>query len=82
MLKQLEKICKETDEAIEDGFSFIVLSDKNVNEKEIAVSSFLACSSVHHHLVQNQNRTRIGIIVESGEARCYPVIADIPPNKR
>ena len=69
MLKHLEKICKETDEAIEDGFSFIVLSDKNVNEKEIAVSSFLACSSVHHHLVQNQNRTRIGIIVESGEAR-------------
>jgi len=69
MLKHLEKICKETDEAIEDGFSFIVLSDKNVNEKHIAVSSFLACSSVHHHLVQNQNRTRIGIIVESGEAR-------------
>ena len=69
MLQHIESICKEAEQAIEEGYSFIVLSDKNINKENIALSSFLACSSVHHHLVQKQKRTRIGIIVESGEAR-------------
>ena len=69
MLEHIENICKEAEQAIEEGYSFIVLSDKNINKENIALSSFLACSSVHHHLVQKQKRTRIGIIVESGEAR-------------
>ncbi len=69
MLEHIENICKEAEQAIDEGYSFIVLSDKNINKENIALSSFLACSSVHHHLVQKQKRTRIGIIVESGEAR-------------
>ena len=65
----LKRICKESEEAIEKGYSFIVLSDKKINQKNIALSSLLACSSVHHHLVKNEKRTQIGIIIETGEAR-------------
>ena len=69
MLERLDEVCKESEQAIEDGFSFLVLSDKNINDENIALSSFLACSTVHHYLVKAQKRTRIGIIIESGESR-------------
>ena len=69
MLLALDRICQESEEAIEQGFSFIILSDKQLGPKRIAISSLLACSSVHHHLIRKEKRTRIGIIVETGEAR-------------
>ena len=65
----LFKICKESEEAINEGYSFIVLSDRNISKKNIALSSLLACSTVHHHLVKGEKRTQIGIIIETGEAR-------------
>ena len=69
MLAALDRICKESEEAIEQGFSFIILSDKNLGLNNIALSSLLACSTVHHHLIRKEKRTRIGIIIETGEAR-------------
>ena len=69
MLAALDRICKESEEAIEKDFSFIVLSDKNLGSESIALSSLLACSTVHHHLIKKEKRTRIGIIIETGEAR-------------
>jgi len=47
----------------------MVLSDRNISQKNIALSSLLACSTVHHHLVKGEKRTQIGIIIETGEAR-------------
>jgi glutamate synthase (NADPH/NADH) large chain len=69
MIKALDRISKESEEAIKKGFSFIVLSDRKINANRIALSSLLACSTVHHHLVNKEKRTQIGIILESGEAR-------------
>jgi len=69
MLGALDRVCKEAEQAIEDGYSFIILSDKNLNKDHIAISSLVACSSVHHHLVGLQKRTRIGMVIETGEAR-------------
>ena len=69
MLNMLDKICEEAEEAIESGFSYIILSDKNISKDRFAISSLLACSTVHHHLVKTQKRTQIGIIIETGEAR-------------
>lgn len=69
MLLTLDSICKKSEQAINDGFSFIVLSDKDLGPKRIAISSLLACSTVHHHLIKAEKRTRIGIIIETGEAR-------------
>ena len=65
----LERLRKEAERAIDDGYAFIVLSDRAMNRERIAVSSLLACATVHHHLVSTSKRTRIGLVLESGEAR-------------
>ena len=69
LINALNRISKESEEAIKKGFSFIVLSDRNISSNKIALSSLLACSTVHHHLIKKEKRTQIGIILESGEAR-------------
>ena len=65
----LERICSEARQAIRDGYSLIILSDRAVGPDRIPVSSLLATGAVHHHLVRHEERTQIGILVESGEAR-------------
>ena len=67
--KALERICKEADEAVKAHNSLIILSDRKVSENRIPVSSLLATGAVHHHLVKSSDRTKIGIVLESGEAR-------------
>ena len=69
LVEALDRICRETDEAIDEEFSIIVLSDRATNETRVPISSLLAAGAVHHHLVRNAKRTRIGIVLESGEAR-------------
>ena len=65
----LERICEAASQAIRDGYSLIILSDRAIGPDRVPVSSLLATGAVHHHLVRNEERTRIGILVESGEAR-------------
>src|SRR4051794_7086446 len=69
LTKRLDRICREAEQAIEKGYSLIVLSDRGVSAERVPVSSLLAIGAVHHHLVRQAKRTRIGIILESGEAR-------------
>ncbi|HEY3394321.1 MAG TPA: glutamate synthase-related protein [Lacipirellulaceae bacterium] len=69
MTKALERICAEAEAAIDDGFSLVVLSDRAVAHDRVPLSTLLATGAVHHHLVRKAKRTRIGIVVESGEAR-------------
>ncbi|MEQ1827049.1 MAG: glutamate synthase large subunit [Pirellula sp.] len=65
----LDRICKDAEQAIDDKFTMIVLSDRNIARDRVAISSLLACGAVHHHLVRAAKRTRIGIVLETGEAR-------------
>ena len=69
LVTAIERICAEAEQAIEDGYSLVVLSDRAVSASRIPVSSLLACGAVHHHLVARAKRTRIGIVLETGEAR-------------
>ncbi len=65
----LDRICTEAEQAIDDGYSIVVLSDRAISAQQVPISSLLACGSLHHHLVKQAKRTRIGIVIESGEAR-------------
>ncbi len=65
----LKRICEEATAAIEGRHQIIVLSDRNAGADRVPISSLLATGAVHHHLVRTESRTRIGIVVESGEAR-------------
>ena len=69
LLKAVDRICQEAEQAIHDGYSLVVLSDRGCSETRVPISTLLACGAVHHHLVRKSLRTRIGIVLESGEAR-------------
>jgi glutamate synthase (NADPH/NADH) large chain len=65
----LQRICTEAEQAIDDGYSIVILSDREVDYDHVAVSSLLAIGAVHHHLVKQAKRTQVGLILETGEAR-------------
>ncbi|MFO0975686.1 MAG: glutamate synthase large subunit [Planctomycetaceae bacterium] len=65
----LDRICREARQAIREGYSLVVLSDRGISAERVPVSSLLATGAVHHHLVRHEERTQIGLLVESGEAR-------------
>jgi glutamate synthase (NADPH/NADH) large chain len=69
LVATLDRICSEAEAAIDAGYSIIVLSDRAIGPDRVPVSALLACGAVHHHLVARAKRTRIGIVVETGEAR-------------
>ena len=68
-LDALDRACAEAEQAIADGFSFVVLSDRAISAQRIAISALIACGAVHHHLVAARKRSQIGIVIETGEAR-------------
>ena len=51
------------------GMSLVILSDRALGPDRVPISALLACGAVHHHLVGQTKRTRIGIVLETGEAR-------------
>ncbi|KAL7003590.1 glutamate synthase [NADH] [Sarracenia purpurea var. burkii] len=67
--KTLDRICSEARDAIKEGYTTVVLSDRAFSSKRVAVSSLLAVGAVHHHLVKKLERTRVGLVVESAEPR-------------
>ncbi len=69
MVAALDRICAEAEAAVDEGYSLVVLSDREISASRVPLSSLLATGAVHHHLVKQTKRTRIGLVVESGEAR-------------
>ena len=69
MEKTLEQVRRKASKAVEDGFNIIVLSDRGVDPGRAPIPSLLAVSAVHHHLIREGSRTRVGLVVETGEAR-------------
>ena len=71
----LERVCAQVEEAIVDGASVVVLSDRHANAEAVPVPCLLLVSAVHHYLVDKKLRTRVGLIVETGEARAVHHVA-------
>jgi glutamate synthase (NADPH/NADH) large chain len=69
MRKRLEQMCTEVDQAIEDGAEFIVLSDRDSNKDLAPIPSLLMLAAVHHHLIRNETRMKVGLVVEAGDVR-------------
>ena len=65
----VDNLCREASQAIKDGYKFLILSDRGVNEEWAPVPSLLGISAVHHHLVRECTRTEVGLILETGEPR-------------
>jgi glutamate synthase (NADPH/NADH) len=65
----LDRVAAKVSEAIQEGFKIAVLSDVNVSKDRVALSAGVTLGAVHHHLVRNKQRSKIALVVETGEAR-------------
>ncbi len=65
----LKSVCAQVDTAIDNGYTNIILSDRGINNELSAIPALLATAGVHHHLVRVGTRTKVGLILESGEPR-------------
>ncbi len=65
----LDSLCRKADEIVDEGGSYIILSDRDMGPDEVPIPSLLAVSAINQHLLENRKRLKTGIIVESGEPR-------------
>ncbi|WP_310487046.1 glutamate synthase central domain-containing protein, partial [Chamaesiphon sp. VAR_69_metabat_338] len=65
----LDVIFAAADKAIESGISILILSDRGVNPETAPIPALLAIAGLHHHLIRTGTRTRVGLVLESGEPR-------------
>jgi glutamate synthase (NADPH/NADH) len=65
--KHLARICDEAVQAVTDGSSYLVLSDRAVSEHRVHLPALMCCGAVHQRLVHEKRRVQVGLIVDSGE---------------
>jgi glutamate synthase (ferredoxin) len=69
LVKAMEDLCARASSAIEAGANILILSDRGVDVELAAIPALLAVAGVHHHLIREGTRTRVGLVLESGEPR-------------
>ena len=67
--RALEGLFAAADRAIEEGANILILSDRGLDGRDAPMPSLLACAGLHNHLIRHETRTRVGLVVESGDAR-------------
>ena len=67
--RALDELCQRASLAVEAGYSLLILSDRGVNKEYAPIPSLLALAAVHNVLIQEEKRTQVALIVESGEPR-------------
>ena len=65
----LDQLCKSAEHSVDDGYNYIILTDRDADETHAAIPSLLAVSAVHHYLISVGKRVQTALIVESGEIR-------------
>jgi glutamate synthase domain-containing protein 2/glutamate synthase domain-containing protein 3 len=67
--KSLDELCEKAKQAVDDGYSILILTDRGVNQNRAPIPSLLATAAVHHHLIRAGTRTQAGLVIETGDAR-------------
>lgn len=65
--KGIDRLCRYAEDAVDDGFEVLILSDRALDSEHAAIPSLLAVSAVHHHLVKKGRRGSVGLVVEAGD---------------
>jgi len=65
----LDELCAAASAAIDAGATILILSDRGVDAHHLPIPSLLATGAVHHHLIRQGTRTKVGLVIESGEPR-------------
>ncbi|RYD06718.1 hypothetical protein N752_03320 [Desulforamulus aquiferis] len=67
--KAMNELFLAADTAIVEGNNLLILSDRGINQEDAAIPALLAVSGLHHHLIREGTRTKVSLILESGEPR-------------
>src|SRR4051812_17875105 len=65
----MQDICAKASQAIKDGVNILILTDRWIDADHAPIPSLLAVSGLHHHLIREGTRTKVGLVLESGEPR-------------
>ncbi len=65
----LDALCHKAEKSVDEGYNYIILSDRDIDAELVAIPSLLAVSAVHHYLISVGKRVQTALIVESGEIR-------------
>ncbi len=65
----LDDLCKRAERSVDEGYNYIILSDRDMDREHAAIPSLLAVSAVHHYLISVGKRVQTALIVEGGEIR-------------
>ncbi|MEE1557469.1 MAG: glutamate synthase central domain-containing protein, partial [Alphaproteobacteria bacterium] len=69
MAEALDDLCRHAEEVVERPYNILILSDRGIDVDYVAIPILLATAAVHHHLIRTGQRTEVGLVVETGEAR-------------
>ncbi|MES2275865.1 MAG: glutamate synthase large subunit [Bacteroidota bacterium] len=67
MEKALTRLCRYAEDAVDDGFEVLILSDRAIDSEHAPIPSLLAVSAVHHHLIRIGRRGSVGLVIEAGD---------------
>ena len=67
--RALNALFEAADQAISEGTTILILSDREVDRAHAPIPALLATAGLHHHLIRAGTRTRVGLVLESGEPR-------------
>jgi glutamate synthase (ferredoxin) len=65
----MDDICLRASAAVEAGANLLILSDRGVDHEMAPIPALLAVAGLHHHLIREGTRTRVGLVLETGEPR-------------
>ena len=66
---RLNELCAEVDSAVEAGVSYLILSDRDSSHELAPIPSLLFVSAIHHHLIRQESRMQVSLVVEAGDVR-------------
>ncbi len=69
LTEAIKEIYELTDKKCQEGYTILIISDRGVNEKHLAIPSLLITAALHQHLIKTKQRKKFSLIIESGEPR-------------
>jgi glutamate synthase (ferredoxin) len=67
--RALDELCRRASAAIASGHTIVIISDRGLDQEHAPIPALLAVAGLHHHLIREGTRTKVGLVVESGEPR-------------
>ncbi len=67
--RALQGLCAEAETRVDEGYTMLILTDRNVDASRAPIPALLATSALHHHLTRVKKRHLTALVIETGEAR-------------